>query len=73
MSFRCVIITQYTKEKPGQLIEQISPLRFATEKEARNFGKRMFEPPQTVESWDVETTIEPANYSYKKGKLSEIP
>ena len=73
MSFRCMIITGYTKEKPSQPIKQISPLRFATEKEALGFGRMMFEPPRTVESWDIEQIEEPANYSYKKGKLSKIP
>ena len=72
MSFRCVIITQYTKEKPGQPIEQVSPLRFATEKEALGFGTLMFELPRTVESWDIEQIEEPANYNYKKGKLIRL-
>ena len=73
MSFRCVISTiRYSKEQPRQLVEQVSPLRFETKKEAENFGNMMFEPPQTVEKWTVDTTTEPANYCYKKGILTRL-
>ena len=48
---------------------QTSPLRFATDEEALSFGKTLLEPSQTVESWKVEETALPPNYSYRNNKL----
>ena len=51
---------------------RVSPLRFATVKEAIAFGNRIFEPTKTVESWEVEEVEEPPNYTFKKGKLVNV-
>lgn len=72
MPYRCVIRLKPDARQKGQPAQQASPLRFATTEEARAFGRVMFEPPGAVESWDVEPTDEPANYSYKMGKLERL-
>jgi hypothetical protein len=71
MSFRCVITRKPDARLKGQPAQQASPLRFATTEEATAFGRVMFEPPETVESWDVEPANGPANYSYN-GKLTRL-
>ena len=65
MSYR-LILTGHGKKR------QTSPLRFATDKEALSFGRSFLEPPQTVKSWKVEKTDEPANYSYRNNKLVKL-
>ena len=51
---------------------QTSPLRFATDEEALSFGRRFLEPPQSVQSWKLEETDLPANYSYHNQKLVRL-
>jgi hypothetical protein len=70
MSYRCIITLKPDARLKGQPAEQASPLRFATAEEAQAFGRVMFEPPESVESWKVEQVEQPANYSYKNGKLA---
>ena len=72
MSFRCVTKLRQDVLLKGQLAQQdrVSPLRFATAKEAIAFGNWIFEPTKTVESWDVEQVDEPPNYCYKEGRLA---
>jgi hypothetical protein len=55
----------------GQPAEQASPLRFATAEEAAAFGRLMFEPPESVESWDVEEVNEAPNFSFKNEQLCQ--
>ncbi len=72
MSWRYVLTINrmvLMKEQPAQ---QVSPLRFATPDEATDFGQKMFEPPQSVESWDLEETKESPNFSYKNGTLKAL-
>jgi len=72
MSWRCVILLSQSAWVTDKQHSQVSPLRFPTAEEARVFGRAMFEPPETVKSWDVEPVEEPANYSYKKGQLKRL-
>jgi hypothetical protein len=72
MPYRCVITLKQFALHKGESAQQASPLRFPTAEEARAFGRVMYEPPETVESWDVEPADGPANYSYKKGKLKPL-
>lgn len=72
MPYRCVITLKHGARLKGQPAQQASPLMFATAEEARAFGRAIFEPQETVESWDVEQVNEAPNYSYKNGKLTRL-
>ena len=74
MSFRCVTKLRQDVLLKGQLAQQVrvSPLIFATAKEAIAFGNRIFEPTKTIESWEVEQVDELPNYCYKKGRLKNL-
>ncbi len=69
MSWRCTITVDRAVLMKGVPRQQVSPLRFKTKEEAQDFGCKIFEPPMSVESWDIESTPEPTNFSYKGGKL----
>lgn len=69
MSFRCVILLKQDARWQGQPPTQTSSLRFPAIEEARAFGQVMFEPLQSIESWDIESVDEPPNYTYRKGQL----
>lgn len=62
MSFVCeLVIGAY---RPGRVK---SPLRFVKETQAAEFGRVMFEPPQSVESWKVIPDPESANAVFVDG------
>lgn len=72
MPYRCVITLRREALQSGQRAQQASSLRFALAEEAAAFGRVIFEPPQTVESWELEEVNKAPNYSYKKGKLTRL-
>ena len=45
---------------------QFSPLVFAGPIEAQCFAHNMFEPPESVISWELESTRLPVNFKYSK-------
>ena len=47
-------------------LNQDSPLRFASNKDALVFGKRMFEPPLSVVKWSCVASIESPNFPFQK-------
>ena len=51
---------------------QKSPLSFATHKEAAEWGKGVFEPPQCVEKWSVAEDSRKVNVAMVEGKLSGV-
>ena len=51
-------ITIYPKGE-AELVELPFPKYFPTQEEATEFGKRMFEPPQTVMAWRIITVTKP--------------
>ena len=68
MSYRLILsYPEGWKKSP-----QTSPLRFDTDVEALSFGRNFLEPPQSVESWDVEQADLPPNYSYHNQKLVKL-
>ena len=70
MSYRLILtFADGHRIKPNP---QTSPLRFATDEEVLSFGRNFLEPLQVVQSWKVEETDLPANYSYHDQKLVAI-
>jgi hypothetical protein len=72
MSYRCIITLKPDARRKGQPAQQASPLRFATAEEAAAFGRVMFEPPESVETWKVEEVSEAPNFSFKNKQLCQI-
>ena len=68
MSFRCVPSFMQNNQR----VYEASPLRFGTEKEAWDFGERIFYPPKTVLACYVEEVDDLPNYCYKKGRLTRL-
>ena len=69
MSYR--LILSWTDDRVKQP-SGTSPFRFVTDVEALSFGRNFLEPPQSVESWDVEQADLPPNYSYHNQKLVKL-
>jgi len=62
----------YTFELEVGMRDVRSEICFHTLGEARDFGQIMFEPPQSVVSWNIVEDYGRANFSFTEGKLRAI-
>lgn len=72
MSFRCALTIHPAARMKGTPKTQTSPLIFASPMEAEAFAQRVFEPPQSINYWKIESVEQRANYRYTGGKLFKL-
>jgi hypothetical protein len=68
MSYQTKLNIEYYDHKE----ERMSPLIFGTLPECVVFGNAMFEPPQTVTSWECTPTRKKPNATISQGKVRMI-
>jgi hypothetical protein len=71
MSYQCKLQVQSFHQVNKKWVlegeEQMSPLRFETQKECARFANKMFNPPETVTAYELISTDKQANATMKNG------
>jgi hypothetical protein len=68
MPYQCKLQVEFYTIKE----EQMSPLSFGSQLECSRFANKMFNPPETVTSYELVSTNTPANATMKNGKVRMI-